>query len=380
MFSKLLRTALLALVLGAGAVVAAGVTPMSVAEAAVRSSVGKPLQEAINLAKNGNGSGALAKVHEAESVGGLTGEEQRLISQTKEFIAAKTGAGGTSTATGCQSKFAADYNAGRYRNVVGEDADCLRKFGAYSGNSQLIVAQAYYLMGECSTAIRMLNSMGDGDTVLSLVMACAHKNGDSTAEANAARKLILKGNVKYWTYALGAAERAKGLKDHEMLDIYRVRLLTGNMRNADDYRLLTQLALQFGFSSEAAGVAKKGLDAKLLAGDRDTKLYSVAQAQAGRDAASVGTLIKQANAAKNGDPAVKLGENLWGMNRSADGVNLVQAGIKKGVISKDDAQIALALTQFGSGQKAAALKSLDAVTDEKVKVAADLWALYIRTH
>lgn len=380
MFAKSFRTVMLALALGAGAVVAAGVTPMSVAEAAVRASVGKPLQEAINLAKSGNGSAALAKVREAESVSGLTGDEQRTIAQTKEFIAAKTGAGGTNTSSGCQAKFAADYNAGRYRNVVGEDADCLRKFGAYSGNSQLIVAQAYYLMGECSTAIRMLNSMGDGDTVLSLVMACAHKNGDADAEQRAAQKLILKGNAKYWTYALGAAERSKGLKDHQTLDIYRIRLLTGNMRNAEDYRTMTQIALQFGFSSEAAAVAKKGLDAKLLAGDRDLKLATVAQAQAARDVASAGTLIKQANAAKNGDPAVKLGENLWGMNRAADGVNLIQAGLKKGVVDKDDAQVALAMTQFSSGQKGAALRTLDGVTDPKAKVAANLWSLYMRTH
>ncbi|MBI3676630.1 MAG: hypothetical protein HY243_08425 [Proteobacteria bacterium] len=380
MMMKSLRAVSLALVLGAGAVVVVGVSPMSVAEASVRASVGKPLQEAIALAKSGNGSGAMAKVREAEGVGSLTAEEQRTISQTKEFIAAKTGAGGSDTATGCQAKFANDYNAGRYHNVVSEDADCMRKYGAYNGNSQLIVAQAYYMMGECSTAIRMLNSMGDSENVLSLIMSCAHRSGDSDAEQNAAEKLIRRGNAKYWTYALGAAERTKGLKDHQNLDIYRIRLLTGNMRNADDYRLLTQLALQFGFSNEAATVAKKGLDAKMLSGDRDMKLLSVAQAQAAKDNASFAALTKQANAAKTGDQAVKLGENLWGANRAADGVSLIQSGLQKGVTGKDDAQIALGMTLFSSGQKGAAQKALDAVSDEKVKVAAHLWSLYFGTH
>jgi hypothetical protein len=378
MLAKILRAFSIALVLGAGAVVA--LAPISAADAAVRAAVGKPLQEAIALAKSGNGSAAMAKVHEAEGVGSLTAEEQRTISQTKEFIAAKTGAGGADTSTGCQAKFANDYNAGRYHEVVSEDADCLRKFGAYNGDKPQIVAQAYYMMGDCSTAIRMLSGMGESDSVLSLIMSCAHKNGDSDAEQRAAEKLIRKGNSKYWTYALGAAERTKGIKDHQSLDIYRIRLLTGNMRNADDYRLLTQLALQFGFASEAADVAKKGLDAKVLSGDRDQKLLAVAQAQAAKDAASLPVLTKQAQAAKTGDQAVRLGENMWGMNHAADGATLIQSGIQKGVISKDDAETALALDLYSSGQKSAAQKALDQVTDDKAKVAAHLWSLYISTH
>src|SRR5271170_8530040 len=101
------------------------------AEAAVRVAVGKALNDAIADAKNGNGSGAMAKIHEAESVPNLTSAEQQVIEQTKNYVAAKTGAGGG--ATGCKAKFANDYNAGRYSSVVGDDADCLRKAGAMDG-------------------------------------------------------------------------------------------------------------------------------------------------------------------------------------------------------------------------------------------------------
>jgi hypothetical protein len=107
---------------------------------------------------------------------------------------------------------------------------------------------------------------------------------------------------------------------------------------------------------------------------------SVAQAQAAKDVANIGNLTKQANAAKTGDQAVKLGENLWGMNRAADGVGLIQSGIQKGVINKDDAQTALAMTLYSSGKKAEAQKALDAVSDDKAKVAAHLWSLYMSTH
>ena len=100
----------------------------------MRPQVGKPLQAAVALANAGKGAAAMAKVHEAESVGGLTGSEQSAISQTKSFIAAKTGAGGSSL--GCKAKFATDYNPGRYRDVVVADASACAKAAATTSRAR----------------------------------------------------------------------------------------------------------------------------------------------------------------------------------------------------------------------------------------------------
>jgi len=283
----------IALALGGAACVASATLPLiSAAEAAtVRPAVGRPLQAAVSLANQGQASAALAKVREAESVGGLTGSEQSAIAQTRAYIGAKTGAGGSSL--GCKAKFATDYNAGRYRAVVGEDADCLHKSGGYGYSEQIIVAQAYYLMGDYGTAIRMLRGMGDSDQVLSLLMSAAGKAGDTQTEGSVAERLILKGQVKYWTYLLAAADNTRGLTDHENLDIYRVRYATASMRNSEDYELMTQLAIQLGFPQEAAGVAQKGFDVKLLQGERDTRLLNLAKTQAAKDAANLANMQKQ---------------------------------------------------------------------------------------
>jgi hypothetical protein len=380
MNSKILQAVGVALLLGSAAMLPPVAPLVSTAQAATaRPAVGKPLQAAVALANAGKGAAAMAKVHEAESVSKLTGSEQSLIAQTKQFIAAKTGAGGSSL--GCKAKFATDYNAGRYKDVVGADAACLRKSGGLDFSSQVIVAQAYYLMGDYATAIKLLRGLGNSDQVLSLLMSAAAKSGDTQTEGLVAERLILQGQSKYWTYMLAAADRAPKLTDHLNLDINRVRYLTGNMRNAEDYELLTQLALEFHLPAEALAVAQKGFELKLLQGERDTRLLNLAQIQAQKDTANLPNLQKKANAGKGGDDLVSYGENLWGRGQYADAVNSIAAGIKKGGLSKpEEAQISLGIAQLSAGQKDVALKTFaDVKGTPAAQTVAHLWSVYARS-
>ncbi|MDE2184967.1 MAG: DUF3828 domain-containing protein [Alphaproteobacteria bacterium] len=61
------------------------------ADAAVRAAVGRPLQAAIASANAGDYTAAMDDVRQAETVGGLTEEEQRVIGQVRDYIAAKSG-------------------------------------------------------------------------------------------------------------------------------------------------------------------------------------------------------------------------------------------------------------------------------------------------
>ncbi|HWA30922.1 MAG TPA: hypothetical protein VG867_07480 [Rhizomicrobium sp.] len=375
MVSQTFRALSAALLLTTAGVAAGALSVPVVAEAAgARPAIAKLLNDAVNLAKGGNTSAASAKLHQAESQGGLTSGDQQAIEQVKQYIAAKSGSG----AVGSKAKFAADYNAGRYQQVVGPDADELRKAGQYDANAQLIVAQAYYLMGNYSEAIRLLSGMG-GDTAQSLLMSAAAKSGNADAEMKAAERLILGGQSKYWPYMLAAADNTRGLDDHETLDVSRLRFLTGNMRSAEDYQLAAELAIQFGFPSEAAAMVKKGMDAKVLTDARSQRLAALAQSNAAKDVAALPAAVKAANAAKNGDLLVKLGENYWGMGKYDDAVSAIQAGIAKGVTSADDAQLALGIALVSAGKKDAAVKAFNAVKDDKAKVVAHIWSVYART-
>ncbi len=373
------RTFASALFLGA-VVGAVGALPLAgPAEAAARPAVGKLLQDAIRLAGSGNTSGASEKVREAEGVGSLTSGDQQAIEQTKSYIAAKSGSG----ATGSKAKFANDYNAGRYHDVVGEDADELRKAGQYDGESELVVAQAYYLMGDYSSAIHMLRDM-HGAQALALLMSAAYKSGDNDAMRVAAEQLIVDFNQpKYWSDLLTMADRQPGMSPENTMDVYRLRLLTGTMRNADDYTTAAEVAIQIDCPTEAQGIAQKGIDAKLLTGDRTVRLMNMAKTQAAAEAVNLPKEAAAANAAKTGDADIKLAAQYWGLGRYQDAQAAAKAGIAKGVADSDLAQIRLAMADIGLHQRDAAVHALNAVSGSAKPgdaLLAHLWSIFARTH
>ncbi|HVE05129.1 MAG TPA: tetratricopeptide repeat protein [Rhizomicrobium sp.] len=380
MLSKVIRAGVTALAIGTAAVAVAGLITTVPAQAAVRSVVGKPLNEAKALAASGSYSAALARVSAAEAVPNLTPEEKSVISAMRQYIEVKSGTG----ALGTKAKFANDYNAKRYRDVIA-DGELLRKNGGLDGSSMQIIAQAYYLLGDyhgCSRYIMSNFGSGGGEEVLKLQMRCAYESQDNDSMRTALETLVARTNKpEYWGQLLNAAQSTKGLTDHQTLDIYRLRLLTNTITKADDYNLLAQLALQLGFAAEAQSVIEKGIAAKVLTGDRTTRLLTMAQKQAGANAAKNAAALAAANAAPNGDALVKLGEDAWGQGHYPDAIKLIQAGLQKGPTDKDNALIRLGVAYYSGGQKDQAVRSFEkADGDAKQKIIAHLWTIFARTH
>ena len=380
MLSKFIRAGATALALGTAVVFVAAVSTTLPAEAAVRSVVGKPLNEAKSLAASGNYSAALARVNAAEQVGGLTPEEKSVISAMRQYIEVKSGTG----SLGVKAKFANDYNAGRYRETI-NDGELLRKNGQLDGAAMQIIAQAYYQLHDyhgCSRYIMNNLCSGAGEEVMKLQMRCAYESQDNDSMRTALETLVARTNKpEYWSQLLSTAQSTKGLSDHQTLDIYRLRLLTGTISKPDDYNLLAQLALQLGFATEAQAVIEKGIAAKVLTGDRTTRLLTMAKNQAGANAAKNAAALAAANAAPNGDALVKLGEDAWGQARYPDAIKLIQAGLQKGPTDRDNALIRLGVAYFGAGQKDQAVRSFEkADGDAKQKIIAHLWSIFARTH
>lgn len=380
MLSNTIRSAATVLALGTAALVAGSVVMSAPAEAAVRSAVGKPLNEAKSLAASGNYSAALARVNAAEQVGGLTPEEKSVVSAMRQYIEVKSGTG----SLGVKAKFANDYNAGRYRETI-NDGDLLRKNGQLDGAAMQIIAQAYYQLHDyhgCSRYIMNNFGSGAGEEVMKLQMRCAYESQDNDSMRTALETLVARTNKpEYWSQLLSTAQSTKGLTDHQTLDIYRLRLLTGTISKPDDYNLLAQLALQLGFAAEAQSVIEKGIAAKVLTGDRTTRLLTMAKNQAGANAAKNAAALAAANAAPNGDALVKLGEDAWGQARYPDAIKLIQAGLQKGPTDRDNALIRLGVAYFGAGQKDQAVRSFEkADGDAKQKIIAHLWSIFARTH
>jgi len=383
MTANKLRAVATAFLLGTATVCGAALILSSPAAAAVSAKVGKPLQEAQQLAAKGDYKAAMAKVNEAEAVSGKTAEETKIINQMKDFIAVKSG--DASTPNGAKAKFAHDYNARKYKEVI-EDADALKKFNAFDAGSQQVVAQAYFLSGDKQGCLRFIKS-NFGATpptdALKLQMSCAHDAGDSDTERAALEALVANtGKAEYWNNLLKMSERGQGMRDHDTLDVYRLKLLTGTINGKDEYTTLAQLALQLQFPAEAEAVIEKAQAANLLKDDRSNKLLALAKTQAAADTANMAKSLAAAQAAPKGDPLVKIGEDQWGQGKGKDAVATIKAGIAKGVDDKNNAQIRLGMALISAGQKADAQKALDQVKpanpNDKSAMVAHLWALYAR--
>jgi len=382
MLVKKLRALGVALMMGTVTVAGLGLLTAQQAQAAVRSSVGRPLQAALAAAAAGNYSAAMAHVHEAESVGGLTGEEQSTISKMKDYISVKSGGSvGVSDSLGAQAKFDTDYRAGRFRDAI-NDEDLLRKYGALNGTNVVVIGQAYYRMGDYKGCVRYASEhSGMGQDILELQMRCAYETHDDNDMRGAVEQLVATtGKPEYWNQLLKLAERSKGLSDHQTLDIYRIKYLTGSLTGADDYFTLAQLAIQFGYAAEAQSVVQKGMAVKILVDSRAQRLLGLANSSYSADLAGLPRQVAAANAAKNGDLLVKLGEDYCGMGRYADAVKAVEAGIAKGVSDPDNAQIRLGQALYGAGQKDAALRAFAKTTTPNGQTTAHLWSLYVRGH
>jgi hypothetical protein len=383
MTASKLRAVTTAFLLGTATLCGGAVILSAPAEAAVRASVGKPILDAQKLAGEGNYKAAMAKVNEAEAVSGKTPEESKIVNQMKEYLAVKSG--DTSTPAGAKAKFANDYNAKKYKDVI-DDSEALKKNGALDANSMQIIAQAYYLSGDKNGCLKYIkNNFGANlsDTALTLQMRCAFDAGDEVTQRQALETLVAHtGKTEYWNDLLKMSERGQGMRDHDTLDVYRLKLLTGTIASKDEYVTLAQLAIQLKFPAEAQAVIEKGQAAKLLTDDRSAKLLALAKSQAAADTADQAKTLAAANADPKGDALVKIGEDQWGQGKGKDAVATIKAGIAKGVDDKNNAQIRLGMAYVSAGQKAEAQKAFDAVkaaspTDKSAMVA-HLWSLYAR--
>ena len=384
MIAKKLRAVATALLLGVVTAIAGGALTATPADAAVRAAVGNPLKAAQAAAAAGNYSAAMADVHQAEAVGGLTAEEQMIVTQMRQYIEAKSGGSvGVSDSVGAQAKFDADYRAGRFSDVINGDADLLRKFGGLNGTNMVIIAQAYYRMGSYKECARYASDHTSlGQDMLDIEMRCAYEaHDDATMRAAVEQLVAMTGKPEYWTRLLKLAEASKALSDHQTLDINRIKLMTGTMTIDSDYFLLAALDIQFGLPSEAVNVVQKGFAAKVLTGDRANRLLNLAKSSAAADLANLPKTVSAANSAKSGDPLVKLGEDYCGMGRYQDAVSAIQAGIGKGVSDSDNAQTRLGQALYGAGQKDAALKAFAKVKGTpNGEMIARLWTLYVKGH
>lgn len=381
------------------------------AQESVRKEVGAPLTEASKLIKAGKYKEALAKVRDAEAISGRTAAENNAIEGMR--IAAASGAGDAdSMVKGFEALKAAgklsqaqqlqtmESIAGTYlRNK--DNAKALawaQRYFKEGGNSpamKQVQQNAQFLSGDMTATIKdTLEEISADEKAgrapsrdkLNLLLFAAQKKGDANAEGVATEKLLnYYPDPKLWAQILGSLPQKKGFAaDKYQLDLYRLRLATGNMRETNDYMEMAQLAAQAGYPEEGKQVVDKGMAAGLLGqgaeGARHKRLADLMVKKIAESKAAAAANEKAADEAKDGNAFVALGlANAFGGD-AKKGVSQIEQGIAKGNLKRpEDAKLYLGLAYQLGGDSAKAQATWKTVkgTDGSADIAR-LWIIQSR--
>jgi hypothetical protein len=386
--TRLLRSGFAALLTTLAVLLAAPLA--SAAEPAgntVRPEVGKPLQAAESLYKSKRYKEALAKVAEAGAAANKTPYEIYVIERTHGSIAAAAGdyvgaakafeaVVASGRATGAEQLRMIQAVAGLYYNAkdyakAAQWAARYQKEGGNDAATRSIQVQSYFLMNDCGSVSKIV---GDGDggrrateQELQILANCFLKQKDSTGYVNALERLVASYPKKeYWTDLLNRVQKKSGFSDRLSLDVYRLKLATGNITSANDYLEMTQLAIQGGFPAEAKAIVDKGYAAKALGTGKDAErherlraltLKTLADYTKGRDQAE-----KVAQADKSGDALVTIGYNYVAEGAPQKGLAYMEQGIKKGNLRRpEDAKLLLGVAQLQAGSRSRGVQTLRTV-------------------
>ena len=372
----------------------------------VRAEVGKPLQQAGDYLRAGKAKEALAKVREADAVGGKTAAEQLTIDRMKAAAAQRAGDMGTaiqalesihSKAGGNEAGQIAEQLASAYaqqRNNA-KATEWLNRAVAAGNNSGTVKQLQSYLQSasgdfgaiarDAGAAVANAEQAGrrpDEGDLLRLADA-QQRMGNAGGYLVSIEKLLLNYPKKdYWNAYLGRLPRKAGFADRFALDLMRLRLASGTLSKTEDFMEMAQLSLQAGLPAEARRIADQGFKAGVLGtgpeAGRHQRLRDLAVKQEGEAKALLAAQQTEAEAFKEGDGLVKVGYAFVSLGEADKGIALIQQGITKGHLKRpEDAKLRLGMAQLQSAKaRAAAVQTLRSVkgTDGAAEIAR-LWTI-----
>jgi hypothetical protein len=266
--------------------------------------------------------------------------------------------------------------------------------GGSSGQMRTLMTQSAFQSGDYATVAResLAEITADekagrtpSEEKLQLLANSYLRQKNTTGYVSAIEKLLNYYPKKsLWADVISRLQSKPGFSDRFSLDVYRLKLATGNLTATNDYMEMAQLALQSGFAVEGKKVIEEGFKAGALGAgaeaERHKRLRDLADKKVSESQKmmSDGAEEKEANAASDGNALVKLGYTMATSGQSAKGIGMIEAGIKKGGLKRpEDAKLYLGIAQIQAGQKSKAIPTLRSIKGtDGVADLASLWALF----
>jgi thioredoxin-like negative regulator of GroEL len=252
----------------------------------------------------------------------------------------------------------------------------------------MLIAQLNFQQGKYHEVIRILSpqlraSQPNRDALV-LLQNSYYRIGDKAGTQKVLELLALNyPSAESWHEILRTAQNERGLPDRGLLEVYRMRLLVGDLKSHDDFTEMAKVSLAARVPAEAKSVLDKAVAAHVLAGDRDQRLVNVANTALAKDAQEMAQLQQEAAAKPNdGEAEVQLAEKLWSYGKYQEAEQMVRRGIAQGGMTPADtdaAKMVLGHVLFSLGRKQDASNAFASV-DKNGRLASigRLWSLYAR--
>jgi tetratricopeptide (TPR) repeat protein len=219
---------------------------------------------------------------------------------------------------------------------------------------------------------------------LQLLANLAARQNDKAGYANAMERLVAHYPKKeYWADLLNRVQAKPGYADRLTLDLYRLKLASGQLQSAAQYMEMSQLALQAGFPAEGKKIVDLGFQNNVLGAGpeaaRHKRLRDLAAKNAAEDLKTMAQGEAEAGKNKDGIGLVNLGYAYVTVGQVEKGIELMEQGIRKDSLKRpEDAKLHLALAYLQADKKAKAIQTFKTVqgTDGTADLAR-LWVMQV---
>ena len=374
-----------------------GVSSIAYAEN-VRPEVGKPLQEAQKLASSGRYKEALAKLKEADAVGGKSELEKFQIEYTRGSAATAAGENDTAARAFEQVLASPKLSSAQAPKITEALASIYLRARDYPkaityiqkvlkdnpNNSQMReqLIQTYYQSGKLNEAAKELQgAKSEGN--LQMLANIQLKQNDKAGYVQTLEKLAASyPKASYWADLLNRVVGKPGFSSSLNLDVMRLKLALKQIAKPAEFMEMGQLALQAGNPAEALKIVDEGYKKGALGTGADAGRH-----QRLKDLATKTLADQQKNAAtqeanfrkeKDADGLANLGYAMVSDGK-ADGLKLMEEAIKLGTGRKpEEMKLHYGVAQYVAGKKSAAISTLKSVKGTAGEPElARYWTMYI---
>jgi len=366
-----------------------GVAPAHAAES-LRPEIGKPLQAAQALMKQGKHKDALAKLREADKVAGKTPNEAYLIERVRAAAASSAGDYGTAAdafeALIASGKLSANERAQFSEGLIGiymrggelgkaNEAILRQLKNGDDAKLRGYLMQNYYKQGNIAALENELrNAEKSGrmsEDMLGMLANIQLKKNDKAGYVNTIEKLAASyPKAQYWNDLLNRVQGKPGFSSRLAVDVYRLKLANGLLKKPSEFMEMGQLVLQARAPAEALKIIDKGYKAGALGTGPDAarhqRLKDLAEkslAERNKDAAATEA---EFTAAKDNDGLVALGYSLVQAGQTDKGLKMMESAIKAGGLRyADEAKLRLGEAYAAAGKKQQAISTLRTVSGKE---------------